>query len=89
MDTQPITKKDLKEKAKTLEPVIRIGKSGLSDGTIAEIKKQLEKKKLIKIKLLKAAIKDKDKKQLANELAEKTDSLLIDRVGFVVVLRKK
>tara|TARA_Y100000310_G_C20532700_1_gene739309 strand:- start:700 stop:972 length:273 start_codon:yes stop_codon:yes gene_type:complete len=89
MNTQPITKKDLKEKAKTLEPVIRIGKSGLAYGTIIEIKKQLEKKKLIKIKLLKAAIQDKDKKQLASELAEKTNSTLIDRVGFVVVLQKK
>lgn len=84
-----MSKKELKEKGKYLEPVIRIGKAGLTEGVIKEIKLQLKKKNLIKVKLLKGALEQKDKKQLANELAEKTGSELIDRVGFVVVLYKK
>ena len=40
-----LNNKKLKEKAKTLEPVIRIGKNGLTESTIKEIKKQLNKKK--------------------------------------------
>jgi len=82
-------KKELVARSKLLEPVIRIGKSGLTEGIINEIKEQLKKKKLIKIKLLKAFIEDKDKKKTAKEIAAKTDSELIHQVGFVVVLYKK
>ncbi len=78
----------LKEKAKTLEPVIRIGKNGLTESTIKEIKKQLNKKKLIKVKLLRSFINDKNKKQVAKDIAQETNSRIIDLVGFVVVLYK-
>jgi len=83
-----LNNKKLKEKAKTLEPVIRIGKNGLTENTIKEIKKQLNKKKLIKVKLLRAFISDKNKKEVAKEIAQETNSQLIDLVGFVVVLYK-
>jgi len=83
------SKHELVEKAKQLEPILRIGKSGLTEGTINEIKRQLEKNKLIKIKLLKAALEDKDRKTLAKEIAQKTNSELIHQVGFIVVLYKK
>ncbi|OIO63191.1 hypothetical protein AUJ83_01565 [Candidatus Woesearchaeota archaeon CG1_02_33_12] len=83
-----LNNKKLKEKAKTLEPVIRIGKNGLTESTIKEIKKQLNKKKLIKVKLLRAFISDKNKKEVAKEIAEKTSSNLIYMVGFVIVLYK-
>lgn len=81
--------KELLETAKLLEPVLRIGKSGLTESVIEEIKKQLQKKKLIKIKILKSALEDKDKKELAKEIAQKTDSDLIHQVGFVIVLYRK
>ena len=83
-----LNNKKLKEKAKTLEPDIRIGKNGLTESTIKEIKKQLNKKKLIKVKLLRAFISDKNKKEVAKEIAEKTSSNLIYMVGFVIVLYK-
>ena len=82
-------KSSISEKAKLLEPILRIGKSGLTQGVIDEIKIQLKKNKLIKIKLLKSFLEGKDKKELAKEIAQKTDSELINQVGFVVVLYKK
>ena len=83
-----LNNKKLKEKAKTLEPVIRIGKNGLTESTIKEIKKQLNKKKLIKVKLLRAFINNRNKKEAAKEIAQKTNSQLINLVGFVVILYK-
>ena len=83
------SKHQLVKEAKLLEPVLRIGKSGLTEGAINEIKKQLKKKKLIKIKLLKPALAGKNRKEFAKEIAEKTDSELIQQVGFVAVLSKK
>jgi len=80
---------ELRAKAKLLEPLIRIGKNGLSDGAVKEIKNTLTKKRMIKIKLLGAFCSGKDRKELANEIAEKTNSVLIEAVGNIVVLHKK
>ena len=87
-DTNPKEYKKLK-KAKVLEPVIRIGKEGLTASVIEEIKKHLKKRRLIKVKMLGSFLEDKDKKLAAKEVAEKTDSILVDKVGFVVVLLRK
>ncbi len=81
--------KKLKSKAVALEPVVRIGKAGINDNIIKEIKKQLKKKELIKVKLLGSFVKGKDKKLLADELAEKANAIIVHKVGFVVVLYKK
>ncbi|MBI4150322.1 YhbY family RNA-binding protein [Candidatus Woesearchaeota archaeon] len=76
----------LRDEARNLESIIRIGKNGLTDSVIAEIVSQLKKKRLIKLKLLKAFLEGKDKKETAKEIAEKTKSVLVQQVGFVVVL---
>ena len=81
--------RELIEKGKLLEPSIRIGKSGLTDGTVSEIKKQLKVKKLVKIKFLKTALGEMKRKEFANLVASKTDSELVNQVGFVVVLWKR
>jgi RNA-binding protein YhbY len=44
--------KELKNVAKHIKPTIQIGKNGLSENTVLEIKKQLKTKKLVKIRLL-------------------------------------
>ncbi len=79
----------LRKNAKALEPVVRIGKSGLSDSVISEIKKHLEQKRLIKIKMLRSFIGTSDKKAAAQQLADKTNSILVQRTGLVAVLAKK
>jgi RNA-binding protein len=81
--------KELKAKAMALEPIVRIGKSGLTDTVVAEIKKQLDQKGLIKIKMLKSFVGRDDKKESAMKIAEKTNSKLVHSVGFVVVISKK
>ena len=80
--------KELLKKAKLLEPIIKIGKNGLTDNIIEDIKNHLKKRKLIKVKLLRTFIGEKDKKQIAQEIADKTDSTIIQQIGFVVVLNK-
>ncbi len=78
--------KELKARAHNLKPMIRIGKSGLTDTVIDEINLQLKKKKLIKIKLLKSAQGEKSKLQLRDELIEKTRSILVSNIGFIITL---
>ena len=81
--------KELKSKALELKPIIWIGKSGLTDNVVKEIKLLLKKKKLIKVKFLKTIVKEKNKKELFKELAKKTNSRIVHQVGFVAVLHKK
>ena len=82
-------KRELIEKGKLLEPSVRIGKNGLTDGTVSEIKKQLKVKKLVKVKFLKPALGEMKRKEFANLVASKTDSELVNQVGFVVVLFRR
>ena len=79
----------LRSKAKTIEPVVRIGKSGLTDSMIGEINKNLIKRRLIKIKLLKSPDERKEKEELIKSIVEKTQSELVDSVGNIIVLYKK
>ena len=76
----------LRAKAKTLEPVVRIGKSGLTENIVKEINKNLSKRKLIKIKLLRPSYEDKRK--FIDSIVQATRSELIESVGNVVVLYK-
>jgi RNA-binding protein len=81
--------KELSRKTNTLEPSIIIGKGGITENTVKAIKEHLKNKRLIKVKILGSFIKDKDKKNVFSELAEKTDSEIVQKVGFVVTLHTK
>lgn len=76
----------------TLQPTIRIGKNGLTDKLIEEIKKQLKTKKTVKVKMLKAFIdtpeKKKHRKLIAAKIAEEAKVKLEGMTGFVFVLKK-
>ncbi|MBW2963447.1 ribosome assembly RNA-binding protein YhbY [Candidatus Woesearchaeota archaeon] len=78
--------KALRAKAHSLEPILQIGKGGITASVLKEINFQLKKKKLIKIKLLKAA---GDRKKLVEEIVSGTKAVLVRSVGRVVVLYKR
>src|SRR3989338_1894267 len=77
----------LKIKAKALSPLVRIGKAGLNESVIEEIKKQLHLHGLVKIKLLKSSILG-EKKEVVDELLAKTNSQLILLQGNMVTIYK-
>ncbi len=81
-------RKEMKAKAKGMDPLVRIGKNGLTGSVVAQVVRLLEKRKLVKIKFLRAFIEDHDRKKAAGQLAERTGAEIIDQVGFVVVLYK-
>ena len=70
-----------------MEPSLIIGKSGITDNVVKDIKQKMKKIKMIKIKFLPSAINN-NKKQIFEELAEKTNTHIYHKVGFVVVLEK-
>ena len=73
----------LKAQAQRLKASVKIGKDGLSPAFIAALDEALKHNELIKVKF--DDFKEQ-KKELAPQLAEKTSSHLVTRVGNVVVL---
>lgn len=82
------TKISARKKAKKIEPTLWIGKNGLSGSAIEEIEKQLKKKRLIKVKILKSALENVTRKGLASEIKERTKADIIELVGNIIVLKK-
>ena len=66
---------------------INIGKSGVNDNVIEEIKRQLEANEIVKLKFAKNIAKDKDK--YIDDIVRETKSKLVDVRGHVAVIYKK
>ncbi|TAL51932.1 MAG: hypothetical protein EPN86_05700 [Nanoarchaeota archaeon] len=71
-----------------LKPSVWIGKRGLTESQISEIKAQLDKKKLIKVKILKSSLGEMNQKEIAAKIASSCDCELVSVTGLVAVLRK-
>ena len=66
---------------------INIGKSGVNDNVIEEIKRQLKANEIVKLKFAKNIARDKD--DYIDEIVTKTRAQLIDVRGHVAVIYKK
>lgn len=74
----------LRGQANTMEPIFQIGKSGLSENLIKQLYDAIEARELIKITVLETA--PDDVKSLAVEIAEQTNSELIQTIGNKITL---
>jgi len=81
----------LKSEAQTMKATLQIGKGGISEGIIEEIKTQLKRQNLIKVKILQSAFSDEyeDREQIGKTLAERAGAELIEIKGNTIVLSKK
>ncbi len=77
----------LRAMANGLDAIFQIGKNGLNDNFIKQIDDALEAREMIKITVLETA--PEDNLSLANELAAKTNSILVQVVGNKVTLYRK
>ena len=75
--------RDLKAQAQRLKATVKVGKEGLSPQFLAALNEVLQHHELVKVKF--DEFKEQ-KKALAPQLAEKSGSHLVTRVGNVVVL---
>ena len=73
----------LRSQAHHLEPVVLIGKHGITDGTIESINRVLEARELIKIKF--REFKD-EKLSLSEKIAELTNSRVVGVIGHTVII---
>ena len=80
---------NLKRDAAHLTPLLNIGKNGVTDSVIEELLRQFKRNKLVKVKILKSALEDLDRKAIAGELAKRTGSQLVEIRGSSAVLYRK
>jgi RNA-binding protein len=85
--TEREAKKELMRRALEINPTVHVGKDGLKDSLYEEIRAQLKKNRLIKIKVLSNA--DSETSDVAEEIAANTDSVVVDVRGGVVILTDK
>jgi RNA-binding protein len=75
--------RELKGRAQRLEPVVWVGKAGASDAFYAALDQALKDHELVKVKF--DGFKDQ-KKVMAPQIAERSGSHTVMRVGNVLVL---
>ncbi len=75
-------------KANSLEPLFQVGKGGMSDALVKQTDDALRARELIKLKVLLDS-SPVTPREVADELAEKTQSDVIQVIGGVIVLYRE
>ena len=83
--TEKEARKELMRRALEIGPTVHVGKDGLKDSLYEEIKAQLKKNRLIKVKVL----TDEGASDIAEAIAEATSAVVVDVRGSVVLLTDK
>lgn len=73
-------------KSRDFRPSVRIGKSGLSETVLDEIRQQLRSRSLVKIKVNKGLFEREQRSAVWSQIAEQTQSTLVLQRGNIGVL---
>ena len=80
-------KRFLRAEAHHLTPIFQVGKGGVNENMLNQIKEALEARELIKVSILQNNLDDKH--QVAEDLAAGADAELVQLIGHTVVLYKE
>ena len=83
MEINAKQRKFLEKNAQGLNALVQVGGAGVTENQIAQISRLLEEHELIKVKF--NEFKD-EKRELSNEIAQKTDSTMVRLIGNVLIL---
>lgn len=78
--------RQLKAMAQRLDATVKLGKHGLSDALLTALNEELDRHELVKVRF--DEFKEQ-KKELSPQIAERTGSRLIMRVGHVAVFYRR
>jgi len=83
LELSSLERKFLRGLAHELDPLVLVGKGGLSEGVVETIHQALESHELVKVKFNDFK---SQRKELAAEVVERTGAALVGAIGHVVVL---
>ncbi len=81
-------KRRIKRRLSGEKPTVWIGKNRVSQELLSEIEKQLDKREMVKIKILKSALQEDEAKQIASRIVKQTDASLVEIRGHTFMLYK-
>ena len=76
----------IKRRLETESPTIWIGKNGITGEIVSEVDRQLKERAVLKLKIQKTALKDNDTRTIAEEIASRTQSSLVEARGHTFIL---
>ena len=79
----------VRHKLKDESPTAWIGKDGLTPQLSVQIDQQLERNKMVKVKILRTALQTETAQAIANKAAEQTKSALVEVRGHVFILYRR
>ena len=82
-------KRHVRHKLKDEKPTIWIGKDCLTPQISSEIDKQLDKHKMLKVKILRSALQTETAKLIASKAAEQASAALVEVRGHVFILYRR
>ncbi len=77
-----------RRKDKKYVVTVNVGKKGLTESLINEINLQLEKRGVVKVRMLRSFRGDADRRELARMIEKRVRGELVDLRGFVLTLKK-
>lgn len=81
-------KRRIKRELGAEKPTVWVGKGGATPQIMDEIERQLDKRKMVKAKLLKTALQNEEARDVASRIASQTESSLIEVRGHTFILYK-
>jgi RNA-binding protein len=71
-------------------PTIWVGKDGLTEQSIAEMEKQLQRNKMVKVRILPTALQELNTAEsIAKKASQQTNGALVEVRGHVFILYRK
>lgn len=83
-----MNKQEKRAEATSIEPTLQVGKSGIGS-VVEELKTQLKNRNMVKVKILRSAFIEEGKKELAEKLADLSNSELIEVRGNTAIFCRK
>jgi len=82
-------KRRIRQEISAERPTVWVGKEGATPQIMNEIERQLDKRKMVKAKILKTALQNEEARDIASRIASQTDSSLIEVRGHTFILYKE
>jgi len=82
-------KRHVRHELKEEGPTIWVGKEGLTPGVTAQVENQLQRTKMVKIRILKSALATDTAKAIAERTAQQLGAALVEVRGHVFILYRR
>jgi putative YhbY family RNA-binding protein len=82
-------KRHVRHELKEEGPTIWVGKEGLSPQVTAQVESQLQRTRMVKIRILKSALQAETAKAIATRTAEQVNAALVEVRGHVFIIYRK